>query len=101
MAQSMAMLVLTRAHGMIVEKDCWLQGAWKIPRQEGGFRRCAYQAVYDAAQDLGMPASGAFKVLMKVLGDGRRAAIKRLPVFNDGASHEDVVKLFELAIEDA
>lgn len=95
------MLVLTRAQGMIVEKDCWLQGTWKAPRENGGYRRCAYQAVYDAAQDLGLPASGAFKILMKVLGDGRRAAIKRLPVFNDGASHEEVLKLFELAIGDA
>lgn len=101
MAQSMAMLVLTRAHGMIVEKDFWLQGAWKRPLGNSGFRRCAYQAVYDAAQELGLPASGAFRILMKVLGDGRRAAIKVLPVFNDGASHDEVLKLFKLAIEDA
>lgn len=101
MAQSTARIVLTRACGMIAEKDCWLQGAWKRPRENGGFRRCAYQAVYDAAQETGLPASGSFKILMKVLGDGRRAAIKRLPVFNDGASHEEVLKLFELAIGDA
>ena len=101
MAQSIARLVLIRAHGMISEKNCWLQGAWKRPIEQGAFQRCAYQAVYDAAQDLGLPASGAFKILMKLLGDGRRSAIKRLPVFNDGASHDEVLTLFELAIGDA
>ncbi len=101
MAQSIARQVLTRAQGMIAEKECWLQGAWKRPRKVGGFQRCAYQAVYDAAQDLGLPASGSFKLLMKTLGDGRRSAIKRLPVFNDGASHDEVLRLFELALEDA
>ena len=101
MAQSTAKLVLTRAHGMIAQKECWLQGAWKHPLEEGGFQRCAYQAVYDAALELGLPASGSFKLLMKALGDGRRSAIKGLPAFNDGASHKEVLKLFELAIEDA
>ena len=101
MSQSIAKLVLSRAHGLIAEKDCWLQGAWKRPRKGGGFQRCAYQAVYDAAQDLGLPASNSFKLLMKALGDGRRSAINMLPIFNDGSSHDEILRLFEVAIEDA
>jgi hypothetical protein len=97
----MPRLVLARARDMISEKDCWLQRAWKHPRGNGGFQRCAYQAVHDAAQELGLPASGSFKILMKVLGDGRRSAIKKLPEFNDAASHDEVLKLFDLAIGDA
>lgn len=101
MSQSTTRLVLGRAREMISADDHWLQGAWKQALEGGGFRRCAYQAVYDAAQELGIPPSGSFKALMRALGDGRRAAIKRLPVFNDGASHGQVLALFDLALENA
>jgi hypothetical protein len=101
MSQSTTRLVLTRAREMIESPERWLQGAWKRPLPDGTMARCAYQAVHDAAVELGMPRAAAFRALMRALGDGRRSALRGLPVFNDRSRHADVLALFDLALESA
>ncbi len=99
MSQSTSRLVLTRARGMIENPAHWIQGAWKLPIEGGGFRRCAYQAVHDAALELGLPDTAALKALTKVAKDARAAPRRAIPAFNDRSSHADVMALFDLAIE--
>ena len=99
MSQSPVRLVLSRAREMIKEPGHWVQGAWKHPLAEGGFRRCAYQAVHDAAAELGLPSTAAFKALARALGDARRSPRCVIPAFNDRSSHQDVLALFDLALE--
>ena len=101
MSQSTTKLVLRRAMAMIAEPERWLQGDWKWVDAQVGFRRCAYQAVFDAAREIGVPASGSIKALMKALGEKRHPAIKAIPMFNDRSSHKEVLALFELALDDA
>lgn len=99
MSQSPTRIVLSRAREMIREPGHWLQGAWKHPLEGGGFRRCAYQAVHDAAAEIGLPDAVALKTLTRALGDGRKSPRRSIPSFNDQASHAAVLALFDLALE--
>lgn len=99
MSQTVSRLVLTRAREMIENPAHWVQGSWKLPLENGGFRRCAYQAVHDAALDLGLPDGLAFKCLAKSIGDARRSPRRVIPTFNDRSSHAEVLALFDKALE--
>ncbi len=101
MSQSPTRIILSQARVMIQNPDHWLQGSWKQPIEGGGFRRCAYQAVYDAAKDLGLPEAAAMRALTRVIADGRRSPRRTIPGFNDRASHKDVLAMFDLALENA
>ncbi len=99
MSQSTSRLVLTRAREMISTPEKWVQGAWKLPMPDGGFRRCAYQAVLDAALELGLPDTAAMKALAKAAGDGRRSPRRAIPAYNDSTGHSHVLTLFDRALE--
>lgn len=99
MSQSTPRLVLERAREMIRDPNHWLQGAWKQPREDGSLRRCTYQAVHDAAKELGLPDTAALRALTRVIGDGRRSPRRVIPGFNDTCGHRDIMALFDLALE--
>lgn len=101
MAQSTTVLVLSRARDMIRDPAHWLQGAWRYEAPGGVVRRCAYQAVHEAAHDLALPDGAALKALARALGDGRRSPRRVIPAFNDRSGHKDVIALFDLALENA
>ena len=101
MAQSPTRIVLSHARKMIEDPSHWVQGAWKCPLGDGAFRRCAYQAVHDAANEIGLPDLAALKALARAVGDARRAPRRVVPAFNDRSSHKEVLALFDLALEKA
>ena len=101
MAQSPTRLVLSHAREMIKDPNHWLQGAWKCQLPDGGWRRCGYQAVHDAAHEIGLPDTAAMKALARALGDARRSPRLVIPAFNDRSTHTDVLALFDLALENA
>ena len=98
MAQSPARLVLGRARALIENPDNWVQGAWKQKCEAGGYKRCAYQALEDAADELGLPSHAAFDALTRAIGDDCYAPRRAIPAFNDAASHKDVLAKFDLAL---
>jgi hypothetical protein len=99
MSQSPTRIVLARARGMIEDRRNWLQGGWSQLGGQGLVRRCAYQAVHDAALETGLPGLPALKLLTVVIGDSRRSPRRAIPMFNDTSRHEDVMAMFDLAIE--
>lgn len=100
MSQTPAKLVLTKARSLIADESHWLQHDWK-EEFEGVTRRCAYQAVEDAAASLGLDDTRALNTLSCLLGDDGECARELIPDFNDTSTHEDVLALFDLALEDA
>ena len=101
MSISPTKLILQNARKSIENEDNWVQNAWKAPGNNGAIRRCCYQAVHDAAGDLGLPADKALKSLSRILTDGRRSPRKVIPRFNDNAKHKDVLALLDMAIANA
>lgn len=100
MSQTPTRLVLTKAKSLIADESLWLQHDWK-EEFEGVTRRCAYQAVEDAAASLGLDETSALASLSRLLGVDGECARELVPDFNDNASHHDVMALFDLALEDA
>lgn len=101
MSQSPTRIVLSRAREMIKDPNHWVQGSWKCPLADGSFRRCAYQAVHDAANEIGLPDLAALKALARAVGDGRRAPRRVIPGFNDQSTHKEVLALFDRALANA
>lgn len=98
MSQSAARIVLVRARALIQDPRDWVQGAWTLPGTGGRVRRCAYQAVQDAAREYGLPDAPALKALTTVIADTRRSPMRAIPMFNDSFDHADVLAMFDLAI---
>lgn len=98
MSHSPARIVLERARALIADPRDWVQGAWTMTGEGGRVRRCAYQAVRDAALECGLPDTAAMKALTKVIADARRSPRRAIPMFNDTFEHADVLAMFDLAI---
>ena len=99
MSQSPARIVLERAKALIQDPQDWLQGGWTMTCPSGRVRRCAYQAVQDAATEAGLPDAAALKALTRVIADARRSPRRAIPMFNDTFDHADVMAMFDLAIQ--
>ena len=100
MSQTPTKIVLTRARGLIADESRWLQCDWS-DSSEGHTKRCAYQAVEDAATELGLDCERPLAHLVNLLGDEGECPRDVIPEFNDEAGHEDVMALFDLALETA
>lgn len=98
MSQSPARIVLERARAMIEDPRDWVQGAWTMTAPGGRVRRCAYQAVQDAALEKGLPDAAVLKALTRVIADARRSPRRAIPAFNDTFAHADVLAMFDLAM---
>lgn len=98
MSQSAARIVLVRARAMIQDPRDWVQGAWTKTGTGGRVRRCAYQAIQDAARECGLPDAPALKALTAAMADARRSPRRAIPNFNDTFDHADVMAMFDLAI---
>ena len=100
MSQTPTKIVLTRAKGLIADESRWLQGDWS-DMNEGYIKRCAYQAVEDAASAAGLDCERPLAHLVQFIGDDGDCPRDVIPEFNDGAGHADVMALFDLALETA
>ena len=100
MSQTPTKIVLTRARGMIADESRWLQGDWS-DTSEGYIKRCAYQAVEDAATALGLDCERPLAHLVGPIGEDGDCPRDTIPEFNDEAEHGDVMALFDLALETA
>jgi hypothetical protein len=98
MSQSPARIVLVRARELIQSPDDWVQGAWTIAGSDGRVRRCAYQAIRDAALESGLPDGPALKALTAVVADARRSPRRAIPAFNDMVDHSEVIAMLDRAI---
>ena len=98
MSQTPSRMVLTTARSLIADRRCWLQHGWKRGNQYV-MRRCAFQAVVDAAKSLGLDATRPLGVLAGVIACEGADPRETIPGFNDCHSHSDVMAMFDLAIE--
>ena len=98
MSQSPTRLVLSRARAKIESPRTWLQHAYKQGNQYVQ-KRCAYQALADAAEELNLGLSGPVGALSQAIGGGARNDESAIIAFNDSSQHADVLALFDKALE--
>ena len=98
MSQTPTRLVLTRARAMVADESTWLQHDWKDETCDRT-KRCTYQAVEDAALELGLGEDKPLELLASAIGDDTDCPRDVIPEFNDNATHQDVMALFDLALE--
>lgn len=98
MSQSPSRLVLTTARHMIEDERNWLQHGWKRANQYRT-KRCAYQAVADAARQIGIGGAPALAAMTRIIGVEGECPRGAISCFNDDSTHADVLTLFDLALE--
>lgn len=100
MSQSPAKLVLTKARSLIADRRCWLQHGWKNGNRDAE-SRCAYQAIVDAGELLGLDPERSLWLLAGVIAGQGADPRDAIPGFNDCQSHAMVLEMFGQAIEKA
>lgn len=98
MSQTPSRIVLTTARTLIEERRSWLQNGWKCGRQRL-MRRCAYQAVIDAARMLGLEETRPLALLAEAMTGPGTNPREAIPTFNDHHPHAEILAAFDRAIE--
>jgi len=98
MSQTPSRLVLTTARSLIAERRSWLQHGWRRGNRHV-MRRCAYQAVVDAARMLGLEDRRPLALLADAMAGTDANPRETIPVFNDSHPHAEILAVFDRAIE--
>lgn len=98
MSQTPSRLVLTTARSLIAERRSWLQHGWRRGNRYV-MRRCAYQAVVDAARMLGLEDGRPLALLADAMTGAGANPREAIPVFNDNHPHAEILAMFDRAIE--
>lgn len=98
MSQTPSRMVLTTARSLIAERRAWLQHGWRRGNQHV-MRRCAYQAVVDAARMLGLEPTRPLELLAEAMSGAGAGPRETIPVFNDNHGHAEIIAMFDRALE--
>jgi hypothetical protein len=91
-------MVLTTARTLIAERRSWLQHGWRRGNRHV-MRRCAYQAVVDAARMLGLEETRPLALLADAMAGPGLSPREAIPVFNDNHPHAEILAMFDRALE--
>jgi hypothetical protein len=97
MAKAPQYIVLGKGLSLIEDPQHWLRDNWK---SEGpcGTQRCAYQAVVDAGEMLGIDPRKALELLAEALGYPRAEPRDAIMVVNDCHGHHAIIEGFRKAL---
>lgn len=98
MSQTPSRMVLTTARSLIAERRSWLQHGWKRG-DRNVMRRCAYQAVVDAARMLGLEEGRPLALLADAMAGPGFNPREAIPVYNDNHPHAEILAMFDRALE--
>jgi len=98
MSQTPSRMVLTTARTLIAERRSWLQHGWRRGNRHV-MRRCAYQAVVDAARMLGLEETRPLALLSDAMAGPGMSPREAIPVFNDNHPHAEILAMFDRALE--
>jgi hypothetical protein len=91
-------MVLTTARTLIAERRSWLQHGWRRGNRHV-MRRCAYQAVVDAARMLGLEETRPLALLSDAMAGPGMSPREAIPVFNEYHPHAEILAMFDRALE--
>jgi hypothetical protein len=91
-------MVLTTARTLIAERRSWLQHGWRRGNRHV-MRRCAYQAVVDAARMLGLQETRPLALLADAMSGPGMSPREAIPAFNDNHPHAEILAMFDRALE--
>ncbi|MGE0766973.1 MAG: hypothetical protein AB7L90_10955 [Hyphomicrobiaceae bacterium] len=97
MSQTPSRMVLTTARTLIAERRSWLQHGW-IRFNRHVMRRCAYQAVVDAARMLGLEERRPLALLADEMAGPGIDPREAIPVYNDNHPHAEILAMFDRAL---